>query len=429
VAKKVVLAYSGGLDTSVAVRWMTEEWGTEVVAVAADVGQGGDFGSLRGRALAAGAVEAVVVDCREEYARDFVAPALKANARYEGKYPLVSSLSRPVIARHLVAAARQFGADAIAHGCTGKGNDQVRFEVSSRALAPDLEVLAPVRSWGLTRDDSIGYAERYGIPVTVTRDSPYSIDQNLWGRTIECGVLEDPWQQPPEEVFELTTPTASGPTEMVIGFEAGLPVTVDGRALPLHELVAEVSRVVGSYGWGRIDMVENRRVGIKSREVYECPGALALIMAHSDLEDLTLERDLAHEKARLEPRWAELVYDGLWFSPLKAALDAFIDDSQRHVTGEVRLRCELPGRCFVAGRRSPVGLYDYDLATYESADRFHHEDAAGFVRLWGLGIETWAARQTTADPPPAPVASPTATAPTPVPPPSPAGMADRLDLP
>ncbi len=420
MAKRVVLAYSGGLDTSVAVRWMTEEWGTEVVAVAADVGQGGDFGSLRERALAAGAVDAVVVDCREEYARDFVAPALKANARYEGKYPLVSSLSRPVIARHLVAAARQFGADAIAHGCTGKGNDQVRFEVSSRALAPDLEVLAPVRSWGLTRDDSIGYAERYGIPVTVTRDSPYSIDQNLWGRTIECGVLEDPWQQPPEEVFELTTPTASGPTEMVIGFEAGLPVTVDGRALPLHELVAEVTRVVGSYGWGRIDMVENRRVGIKSREVYECPGALALIMAHSDLEDLTLERDLAHEKARLEPRWAELVYDGLWFSPLKAALDAFIDESQRHVTGEVRLRCELPGRCFVAGRRSPVGLYDYDLATYESADRFHHEDAAGFVRLWGLGIETWAARQTTAAVSPAGTGSP---------PSQPAGLADRLDLP
>ncbi|MGI8775917.1 MAG: argininosuccinate synthase [Acidimicrobiales bacterium] len=393
MAKRVVLAYSGGLDTSVAVRWMKEEWGSEVVTVAADVGPGGDFEAMRERALAAGAVEGVTVDCREEYATDFVAPALKANALYEGKYPLVSSLSRPVIVRHLVAAAREFGADAIAHGCTGKGNDQVRFEVSSRTLAPDLEVLAPVRGWGLTREESIGYAERFGIPVTVTRDSPYSIDQNLWGRTIECGVLEDPWQQPPEEVYELTSPTASGPTEMVISFEAGLPVAVDGRALPLHELVAEVSRVVGSYGWGRIDMVENRRVGIKSREVYECPGALALIMAHSDLEDLTLERDLAHEKARLEPRWAELVYDGLWFSPLKAALDAFVDESQRHVTGEVRLRCELPGRCFVAGRRSPVGLYDYEMATYEAADRFHHGDAAGFVRLWGLGVETWASRQ------------------------------------
>jgi len=372
---------------------MKEEWGSEVVTVAADVGQGGDFDAMRERALAAGAVEGVTVDCREEYANDFVAPALKANALYEGKYPLVSSLSRPVIVRHLVAAAREFGADAIAHGCTGKGNDQVRFEVASRTLAPDLEVLAPVRGWGLTREESIGYAERFGIPVTVTRDSPYSIDQNLWGRTIECGILEDPWQQPPEEVYELTTPTASGPTEMVISFEAGLPVAVDGRELRLHELVAEVSRVVGSYGWGRIDMVENRRVGIKSREVYECPGALALIMAHSDLEDLTLERDLAHEKARLEPRWAELVYDGLWFSPLKDALDAFVEKSQCHVTGEVRLRCELPGRCFVAGRRSTVGLYDYEMATYEAADRFHHGDAAGFVRLWGLGVETWASRQ------------------------------------
>jgi argininosuccinate synthase len=374
-----------------------EELGVEVVALAVDVGQGGDFESLRERALAAGAVEAVVADCREEYARDFVAPALKANALYEGKYPLVSSLSRPVIVKHLVAAAREHGADAIAHGCTGKGNDQVRFEVSTRALAPDLDVIAPVRGWGLTREESIDYAQRFGIPVTVTKASPYSIDQNLWGRTIECGILEDPWEQPPEDVFELTTPTAVDPIEMVITFEAGLPVAIDGVPMALHDLIDEVTTVVGSYGWGRIDMVENRRVGIKSREVYECPGALALIMAHSDLEDLTLERDLAHEKARLEPRWAELVYDGLWFSPLKDALDAFVDESQRFVSGEVRLRCELPGRCFVAGRRSPLGLYDYGLATYEAADTFRHEDAAGFVRLWGLGVETWARRQARKD--------------------------------
>jgi argininosuccinate synthase len=389
----VVLAYSGGLDTSVAVRWMGEEMGMEVIALAADVGQGGDFDGLRQRALAAGAVEAIVVDAREEFARDFVAPALRANARYEGKYPLVSALSRPLIVRHLVAAAREHGADAVAHGCTGKGNDQVRFEVSTRALAPDLQTVAPVRGWGLTREQSIEYAERFAIPVTVTRKSPYSIDQNLWGRTIECGVLEDPWAQPPEEVFELTTPTAEHPVEMVLGFEDGLPTTIDGRRLPLHELIGEITRVVGSYGWGRVDMVENRRVGIKSREVYECPGALALLMAHADLEDLTLERDLAHEKARLEPRWAELVYDGLWYSPLKAALDAFVSESQGRVAGEVRLRCEVPGRCFVAGRRSAVGLYDYELATYEAADVFRHEDAAGFVRLWGLGVETWAARQ------------------------------------
>ena len=393
MTKRAVLAYSGGLDTSVAVRWMLEEQATEVIAVAVDVGQGGDFQAIRRRALAAGAVEAVVVDARREYADDYVAPALRANARYEGKYPLVSSLSRPLIVKHLVAAAREHGAGAVAHGCTGKGNDQVRFEVSTGALAPDLEVLAPVRGWGLTREESIEYAQRHDIPITVTKASPYSIDQNLWGRTIECGVLEDPWVSPPEEVYETTLPTASEACDLVIGFEQGVPVTLDGRGLALHELVDEVTRVVGSYGWGRIDMVENRRVGIKSREIYECPGSLALLMAHADLEDLTLERDLAHEKARLEPRYAELIYDGLWFSPLKQALDAFVDESQRHVTGEVRLRCEVPGRCLVAGRRSPVGLYDYDLATYEAADRFRHQDAEGFVRLWGLGVRTWAARQ------------------------------------
>jgi argininosuccinate synthase len=372
---------------------MTEEMGVEVIALAADVGQGGDWESIKERARAAGAVDAVVVDCREEYANDFVAPALKANAKYEGKYPLISSLSRPVIVKHLVAAARSFGADAIAHGCTGKGNDQVRFEVSTAALAPDLEVLAPVRVWGLTREQSIEYAQKWKIPITVTKASPYSIDQNLWGRTIECGILEDPWEQPPEEVYELTTPTATGPTELVISFEQGLPVAIDGRRMNLSAVIGEVDRIVGSYGWGRIDMVENRRVGIKSREVYECPGALALLMAHADLEDLTLERDLAHEKARLEPRYAELVYDGLWFSPLKQALDAFVEKSQEYVTGDVRLRCELPGRCIVAGRRSEVGLYDYSLATYEAADRFRHEDAQGFVRLWGLGVATWADRQ------------------------------------
>ncbi|MGH9183506.1 MAG: argininosuccinate synthase [Acidimicrobiales bacterium] len=393
MARRAALAYSGGLDTSVAVRWMTEELGVEVVAVVADVGQGGDLGAVRERALAAGAADAMVVDCRRRFAEEFVAPALKANARYEGKYPLVSSLSRPLIVTELVAAARAHGADAIAHGCTGKGNDQVRFEVSAAALAPDLEVLAPVRGWGLTRGDAIAYAERHGIPVPVTTASPYSIDQNLWGRTIECGILEDPWQPPPEEIFETTVPTATDPADLVIAFEAGVPVALDGRRLPLDELIAEVTAVVGSFGWGRVDMLENRRVGIKSREIYECPGSLALLMAHADLEDLTLERDLAHEKARLEPRYAELVYDGLWFSPLKSALDAFVAESQRHVTGEVRLRCELPGRCIVTGRRSPVGLYEHDLATYEAADRFRHGDAEGFVRLWSLGVRTWAARQ------------------------------------
>ncbi|HUQ38580.1 MAG TPA: argininosuccinate synthase [Acidimicrobiales bacterium] len=395
MAKRVVLAYSGGLDTSVAVRWLIEEKGVEVVAFAADVGQGGDFDAIRQRALGAGAVEAIVADLRQEYVEDFVVPTIKANALYEGRYPLVSSLTRPIIVKHMVAAAREHGADAVAHGCTGKGNDQVRFEVATRALAPDLENLAPVREWGMTRADCIDYAARHDIPVTVTRASPYSIDQNLWGRAIECGVLEDPWVQPPEDVYALTQVTATAPVEITIGFEAGVPVSLDGRPLPLLDLLAEVTATVGASGWGRIDMIENRRVGIKSREVYECPGALALLLAHRDLEDLTLERDVAHEKARLEIRWAELVYDGLWYSPLREALDAFMTRTQEHVTGEVRLRCEPPGRCQVVGRRSERGLYDYEMATYEAADRFRHQDAEGFVRLWGLGTETWARKQGT----------------------------------
>jgi argininosuccinate synthase len=392
MAKRVVIAYSGGLDTSVAVRWLQQEHGVEVAAVAVDLGQGGDFASVRQRALDAGAVESVVIDARAEMAEHFVVPAIAANARYEGKYPLVSSLSRPVIVRHLVAEARRLGADAVAHGCTGKGNDQVRFEVGVRTLAPDLEILAPARVWKMNREDCIEYAARHGIPVEVTKEKVYSIDENLWGRTIECGVLEDPWAAPPAEIYTLTRPSADAPRDVVIGFEAGVPVSIDGRHLPLPELIAEVSALVGAYGWGRVDMVENRRVGIKSREIYECPGALALLLAHGDLEDLTLERDVAHEKARLEPRWAELVYDGLWYSPLKEALDAFFLTTQRHVTGEVRLSLA-PGSCTVSGRRSPVSLYDHDLATYDAADAFHHADAEGFVRLWGLGVATWAARQ------------------------------------
>jgi argininosuccinate synthase len=399
MANRVVLAYSGGLDTSVAVEWIGEEWGAEVVALAVDVGQGvdDDWDTIRARALAAGAVEAIVVDARAEFADDFVVPALRANALYEGKYPLVSALSRPVIVRHLVRAAREHHADAVAHGCTGKGNDQVRFEVSTRALAPDLDVLAPVRVWGLTREDSIEYAAKHGIPIRVRKDSPYSVDENLWGRTIECGILEDPWVEPPEEVYALTakaTDAPREPRELVVGFEGGVPVRLDGVATPLPELIPAVSAAVGGYGWGRIDMVENRRVGIKSREIYECPGSLALLLAHADLESITLERDLMREKARLEPRYAELVYDGLWYSPLRRSLDAFVEASQAPVTGEVRLRLE-PGRCFVAGRRAEHGLYDYELATYAAEDAFRHEDAAGFVRLWGLGVETVARKQGT----------------------------------
>ncbi|HVC66477.1 MAG TPA: argininosuccinate synthase [Acidimicrobiales bacterium] len=397
MTERVVLAYSGGLDTSIAVRWLMENHGVEVVAVAVDVGQaaesgGEDWDAIRNRALAAGAVEAVVVDARAEMAEDFCMPALLANGKYEGKYPLVSALSRPVIVKHLVAEARRHGATSVAHGCTGKGNDQVRFEVGTRALAPDLEVLAPARVWGLTREESIEYAAKWDIPLTVTKEKLYSIDENLWGKAIECGVIEDPWNRPPEDVYTMTVPTATEPTEVVIGFESGLPVSLDGRSLAPEPLIAELNRVVGAYGYGRLDMVENRRVGIKSRETYECPGALALLLAHADLEDLTLERDLHHEKLRLEPRWSELVYDGLWFSPLKQALDAFFLESQRHVTGEVRLRLD-QGRCWVVGRRSPVSLYDHGLATYDASDTFRHQDAEGFVRLWGLGVATWSAVQ------------------------------------
>jgi argininosuccinate synthase len=399
--KRIVLAYSGGLDTSVLVRWMTEEMSAEVIALAVDLGQGGDWEAIKARAVAAGAAEVEVADAKKEFAAGFVAPAIRANALYEGKYPLISSLSRPIIVKYLVDAARRHGADAVAHGCTGKGNDQVRFEISTRALAPDLEVVAPVRTWGFTREDSIDYAQRWGIPVSATKASPYSVDQNLWGRTVECGDLEDPWVRPPADVYELTVPKSAGgeALETVVSFEGGAPVALDGQQLALDELVPALDAVVGPFGFGRIDMIENRRVGIKSREIYECPGALALLLAHADLESMTLERDVAHEKARLEPRWAELVYDGLWYSPLKGALDAFFADTQRFVTGEVRLRCEPGtgpegvGACFVVGRRSPVGLYEHDLATYSAADRFRHQDAEGFVRIFGLGIETWASRQ------------------------------------
>ena len=397
MTERVVLAYSGGLDTSVAVRWLMENHGVDVVAVAVDVGQAADIGgedwdSIRNRALAAGAVEATVIDARAEMAEDFCVPALLANAKSEGKYPLVSALSRPVIVKHLVAEARRHGATSVAHGCTGKGNDQVRFEVGTRALAPDLHVLAPARGWGLTREDCIEYAAKWDIPLTVTKEKLYSIDENLWGKAIECGVIEDPWNRPPEDIYTMTVPTATEPTEITIAFESGVPVGLDGVTLRPEPLIAELNRLVGSYGYGRLDMVENRRVGIKSRETYECPGALALLMAHADLEDLTLERDLHHEKLRLEPRWSELVYDGLWFSPLKQALDAFFLESQKHVSGEVRLRLD-QGRCWVVGRRSPVSLYDHGLATYDASDTFRHQDAEGFVRLWGLGVATWSAVQ------------------------------------
>jgi argininosuccinate synthase len=397
MAKRVVLAYSGGLDTSVAVRWMIEEWGVEVVCVLVNVGQDADAGesfeAITARAIAAGAIACVIVDARDEMAEEFCAKAIFANARYEGKYPLVSALSRPVIVRHLVDQARKFSAQAVAHGCTGKGNDQVRFEVGTHALAPDLEVLAPARNWGMTRADSVDYAEKWDIPIKATKEKIYSIDENLWGRAIECGAIEDPWAAPPEEPYTLTRVTNHEPVELTVSFHEGIPVAIDGVTLSLAELIAQLNVRAGATGFGRLDMVENRRVGIKSREVYECPAALALIGAHADLEDLVLERDVHHEKGRLESRWSELVYDGMWFSPLKEALDAFVAETQRHVTGDVRLHFEAPGLMRVVGRRSPRALYDYGLATYDAADTFQHADSEGFVKIYGLGVKTWAAHQ------------------------------------
>ena len=392
---RIVLAYSGGLDTSVAIGWIAEETGAEVIAVAADVGQGGeDLEVIRQRALDCGAVEAVVADVRDEYAEQYCLPALQANALYMGRYPLVSALSRPLIAKHLVDAARKHGASTVSHGCTGKGNDQVRFEVGIGALAPELKVIAPVRDSGMTRDKAIAFAEEKGLPIDVNKKSPYSIDQNVWGRAVETGFLEDPWNGPIEDVYSYTSDPTAGlaPDELVLTFVDGVPTEIDGRPVTVLQAIEELNRRAGAQGVGRLDMVEDRLVGIKSREVYEVPGAQVLITAHQEMENLTVERDLARFKRGVEQRWAELVYDGLWFSPLKMALDAFMTETQRYVTGEVRLLCE-PGRCTVAGRRSDVGLYDYGLATYDAADSFRHEDAEGFVRLFGLGVQTWAGRQ------------------------------------
>jgi argininosuccinate synthase len=395
--KRLVLAYSGGLDTSVAIRWLQEHKGYEVVACAVDVGQAapGEMDRIRQRALDCGAAEAFVVDAKDEFAEDFVAAAIRTNALYMGKYPLVSSLSRPLITRHLVRLARETGAGAIGHGCTGKGNDQARFEVTAMAIAPDLVVEAPIREWGLSRDAAIAWAEERGIPIPVKKSSPYSFDENLWGRTAECGILEDPWASPPEEVFARSAAladTPDQPEELTLTFEQGLPVAVDGRKLELAALVAEVDRRAGAHGVGRIDMIEDRLVGIKSREIYECPGAITLLTAHRDLEDLCLEQELAQEKRSLEGRWAQLVYNGLWYTPLKRALDAFVAESQRVVDGEVRMRL-FKGSASVAGRRSPLGLYDHDLATYDAADQFDQTQAEGFVKLWGLPTKVWAKRQ------------------------------------
>ena len=393
--KKAVLAYSGGLDTSVAIRWLTEQ-AHEVHAVAVDVGQREHLDEIVERGAKAGAASVRVVDAVDRYADEFLAPAIKANGLYEGKYPMVSGLARPCIVEEVVKVAREVGAGLVAHGCTGKGNDQVRFEVSFGVLAPDLEVLAPIRDANIPREKVIALADEWDIPIASVV-ATYSVDENLWGRTAECGPLEDPWVAPPEDAFERTAAPMIrpfDPAEITLTFDRGVPVALDRETQALPELIRRLDVLGGSYGFGRVDMIENRRVGIKSRELYEVPGALAIILDHQALEDLTLERDLAHHKPQLEQRWADLVYAGQWFSPLRASIDAYVEQTQSHVSGEVRLRFE-PGSCTVVGRRSEHSLYDLSLATYGSGDAFDQSDAKGYVRLDGLPLKVWSAKQRT----------------------------------
>jgi argininosuccinate synthase len=394
MTQRVVLAYSGGLDTSVAIGWIAEQTGAEVIAVAMDVGQGGeDMRTVRERALACGAAESVVVDARAEYAAEYCLPALAANALYMDRYPLVSALSRPLIVSHLTRVAREYGASMVAHGCTGKGNDQVRFEVGLTTLEPGLQVLAPVRDSGMTRDKAIAFAEEKRLPVDVTSSSPYSIDQNLWGRSCETGHLEDIWEAPHDDVYGYTDDPSvpREPDELVLTFADGVPVAIDGAAKTPLELIIELNTRAGAQGVGRLDMVEDRLVGIKSREIYEAPGAITLITAHSELESVCVERELSRFKRQVEQRWAELVYDGLWFSPLKNALDAFITAASRNVSGDVRVRLH-GGRAVVTGRRSAASLYDNKLATYDTGDEFDQTLAKGFIELWGLPSKIAAVR-------------------------------------
>ncbi|NUW37314.1 argininosuccinate synthase [Nonomuraea sp. SMC257] len=394
MSERVVLAYSGGLDTSVAIPFLAEKMDAEVIAVAVDLGQGGeDMDVIRKRALDCGAAESVVVDAKEEFAADFCVPALRANALYMDRYPLVSSLSRPLIVRHLVAAAERFGGTVVSHGCTGKGNDQVRFEAGLAALAPGLRVVAPARDFAWTRDKAIEFAEDKGLPIETTKSNPFSIDQNLWGRAIETGFLEDIWNGPTEDVYAYTADPAAPrePDEVVITFDQGVPVALDGRPLTPYQVIDELNRRAGAQGVGRVDLVEDRLVGIKSREVYEAPGAVALITAHMELENVTVERDLARFKRGVDQRWSELVYDGLWFSPLKDALDAFVADAQKHVSGDVRMTLH-GGRATVTGRRSGQSLYDFSLATYDTGDSFDQSLARGFVQLFSLPAKIAAAR-------------------------------------
>lgn len=393
-ANKVVLAYSGGVDTSVCIPYLKNEWGVkEVITLAANLGQGEELGPIQAKALKCGAVESLVEDAVEEFVTDYAFPAIKANALYENRYPLSTALARPLIAKLLVRAAEKYGADAVAHGCTGKGNDQVRFDLGITALNPQIKILAPAREWGMSREDAISYGEKFGIEAPVKKSSPFSIDRNLFGRSIEAGPLEDPMTEPPEEIYALTKSIADAPNEpqyVEITFEEGIPVAVDGEGLSPVALVTKINEIAGNHGVGRIDMIENRVVGIKSREIYEAPALMVLIKAHEDLESLTLTSDVTHYKrAHIDEVYSRLIYEGLWYSPLKNALDAFINETQKRVSGTIRVKF-LKGNATIVGRRSPYSLYDAELSTYGVDDQFDHKAAEGFIYVWGLSTRVWA---------------------------------------
>lgn len=391
-ATKVVLAYSGGVDTTVCIPYLKQEWGVEeVIALAADLGQGDELGPIQKKAIATGASESLVENVTQTFIKDYAFPAIQANALYENRYPLSTALARPLIAKLLVDTAQKYGADAVAHGCTGKGNDQVRFDVAIAALNPNLKVLAPAREWGMSREETIAYGEKFGIPSPVKKSSPYSIDRNLLGRSIEAGPLEDPWTEPLEEIYAMTkaiADTPNEPTYVEIGFERGIPTTLDGKALSPVDLISELNLLAGNQGVGRIDMLENRLVGIKSREIYEAPALMVLIQAHRDLESLTLTKDVSQYKRGIEETYSHLTYNGLWYSPLKGALDAFIQKTQERVSGTVRMKL-FKGTANVVGRKSDNSLYAPDLATYGAEDQFDHKAAEGFIYVWGLPTRIW----------------------------------------
>ncbi|MGM0499946.1 MAG: argininosuccinate synthase [Bacillota bacterium] len=388
--KKILLAYSGGLDTSVAIKWLQDKYDAEIITYTAHLGQPQDWDAVEKKAMATGASKAYIDDIREEFITEYVYPALKVNAMYQEKYPLATALARPLISKRMVEIAQKEGVDALAHGCTGKGNDQVRFEVSFKALAPEMEIIAPLRDWEfVSRDAEIEYAEANDIPVKATKDSPYSIDQNLWGISIECGILEDPWAEPPADAYQWTKDvddTPDTPKYITIDFEKGIPVALDGEKMSPIDLVEKLNAVGSEYGVGRIDMLEDRLVGIKSREIYEAPAGEILITAHKALEDLTLDRDTKNYKAEMSAKYAELTYNGLWFSPLRDALDAFVDKSQETVTGSVKIKL-YKANCTLAGRKSEYSLYDHGLATYDESDNFDHKAAPGFINLWALPVQ------------------------------------------